>query len=113
MWLGVLLLSAVIISSVRIAIEKHSLKLLLLAPIIDFTIFVVYNIAWDCGKFYKQDNGYELHPLEDLLGINRFLCVASERCKYDYFRESMSNKTRQMASFSNLSIANFTHVLNY
>jgi GT2 family glycosyltransferase len=49
MWLGILLLSAVIISSVKIAIEKHSLKLFLFAPIIYFTIFVFYNVGFLYG----------------------------------------------------------------
>jgi glycosyltransferase involved in cell wall biosynthesis len=49
-WLGILLLSVIFISSVKIAIKKHSLKLLLLAPVIYFTIYVVYNVGFLYGS---------------------------------------------------------------
>jgi glycosyltransferase involved in cell wall biosynthesis len=62
-WLAVLLLSVIFVSSVKVAIKKHSLKLLFLAPVIYSTIYVVYNVGFLYGLIMELSTRLREEPV--------------------------------------------------
>jgi glycosyltransferase involved in cell wall biosynthesis len=55
-WLLMLFIGVILISSAKVAIKKHSAKLLLLAPVIYLTICVVYNVSFFYGLVEETSN---------------------------------------------------------
>jgi hypothetical protein len=59
-WLFMIFIGIILISSAKVAIKKHSTKLLLLAPVIYLTIYVVYNVSFFYGLVGEISNKHKL-----------------------------------------------------
>jgi glycosyltransferase involved in cell wall biosynthesis len=55
-WLCMLFVGVILVSSAKVAIKKRSTKLLLLSPVIYLTIFVVYNVGFFYGLIEEISN---------------------------------------------------------